>query len=264
MILQGMDLVIHSAAYVEAWGTKAQFWDANVNGTEQLLSVSKEAGIKKFIHISTEACLFHGQAMNNIDETYPYATNSPYLYSQTKAAAEKIVLAANVPSVFETMALRPRMVWGPGDQTILPELIKMIEKGAFMWINQGKPLTSSTHIYNFVHGVELAIEKGKGGEAYFITDAETVSVKAFITNLLETQQITPPKKSISPSIIRPLATIIEKTWRLFGIKTEPFITRFAVDIMSVNCTIKNDKARLHLGYQPIITMKEGLRQLKEM
>ena len=261
--LQGCELIIHSAAYVEAWGTKEQYWKINVEGSRQLLAVAHKAGVNKFIHISTEACLFYGQPMDNIDESYPYAENSPYLYSQTKAEAEKIVLAANRPNEFETVAIRPRMVWGPGDQTILPEVLKMIDKGSFMWIDHGKSLTSTTHIHNLVHGVELAIQKAKGGEAYFITDDEVLTMKEFLTALLDTQNITPSEKSISPYIMRPLAKIIENSWRLFGIKKEPPITRFAADIMSVNCTINIDKARRELGYAPVVSIKEGMAGMKE-
>ena len=261
--LNGIDLIIHSAAFVGVWGRKKQFWDANVKGTQQLLEVAKQAGIKRFIHIGTEACLFYGQSMDDVDETYPYALNSPYYYSQTKAEAEKSVLEANVPGSFETVSIRPRMVWGPKDQTILPELIKMVDRGMFIWINNGKYKTSVTHIDNFVHGVELAIEKGRGGEAYFITDEGFTTIKEFITQLLDTQNMTPTSKSISPSIIRPLAKVIEKTWRLIGIKKEPPITRLAIDFMSFNCTINIDKAKKELGYQPVIDMKTGMQQMKK-
>ena len=103
--LQNCDLIIHAAAYVEAWGTRQQYWDMNVEGTRQLLATAKEAGVKKFIHISSEATLFHGQTMDNIDETYPYPVSTPYLYSETKAEAEKLVLAANESNTFETNSI---------------------------------------------------------------------------------------------------------------------------------------------------------------
>ena len=260
--LRGIEVIIHSAAYVEAWGTMKQYWEANVEGTRQLLQVAQESGVKKFIHIGTEACLFYGQHMDNVDETYPYAFDSPYPYSSTKAEAEKSVLEANKPEVFETMSVRPRMVWGPGDQTILPEVLKMIEKGSFAWVNKGQALTSTTHIDNLVRGVELALSKGKGGEAYFITDEDVSSIKYFLSGLLDTQNVKPPTKSVPSYVLRPLARVVEGAWRLFGIKNEPPITRFAADMMSVNGTINIDKAKRELGYVPVINVEKGFRELK--
>ncbi|HFA47724.1 MAG TPA: NAD-dependent epimerase/dehydratase family protein [Bacteroidetes bacterium] len=262
--LHNCDLIVHAAAYVEAWGTRQQYWEINVEGTQQLTEVAKEAGVKKFIHISSEATLFYGQPMDNIDETYPYPKRTPYLYSETKAEAEKIVIAANLPGVFETISIRPRMVWGPGDRTVLPEVKKMIAAGSFMWVNNGAALTSTTHIYNLVKGVELAIEKGKGGEIYFITDDEIVTFKKFLTDMLATQNIVPPNKSIPGWLLSFMAYVIEKTWRLFGIKKEPPITRFAADIIAVNCTINIGKAKRELGYKPVISIAEGMEEMKNI
>jgi len=262
--LEGCDLIIHAAAYVEAWGTRKQYWDINVEGTKQLLATAKSTGVKKFIHISSEATLFYGQEMNNIDETYPYPKKTPYLYSETKAAAEKLVVLANQEGLFETVVIRPRMIWGPNDQTILPELIKLIDKGSFMWINNGKAKTSTVHISNLVHAIKLAIENGKGGEIYFITDDEIVSFRSFLTNLLNTQDIIPSHRSISGKISSFIALLLEKIWRIFQLKGEPPITRFAADIMTVNCTINIEKAKQYLNYSPILTIKEGMVELKEL
>ena len=258
------DLVIHAAAYVEAWGTLEQFSSINVDGTRQLLEIAKKAGVKKFIHIGTEAVLFHGQSMDNIDETYPYPKSSPYYYSTTKAAAEKLVLAANEPNLFETISMRPRLVWGPDDTTLLPEVIKLINAGSFMWVNKGKALTSTTHVSNFVEGVLCAIKNGKGGEAYFITDDEIITFKEFLTQLLHTQNITLTNKSVSRIVLSNLAMIIEKVWRIFHIKNEPPITRFAADIIAVNCTINIAKAKKELGYKPVLSIKEGMAQMPKL
>ncbi len=262
--LKKCELIIHAAAYVEAWGTRKQYWDINVEGTKQLIEIAKKAAVKKFIHISSEATLFYGQSMDNIDETYPYPKNTPYLYSETKAEAERIVIRANKTDGFETIVIRPRMIWGPGDQTILPELIKLINKGSFMWINKGKAKTSIVHIYNLVYAIKLAIEKGKGGEIYFITDDEIVTFKSFLTKLLATQGIVPPNKSIAGKISSLLALILEKIWRIFHLKGEPPITRFAADIMTVNCTINIAKAKRELNYKPIISIEKGMQELEKM
>lgn len=258
--LAGSDIVIHCAAFVKQWGTPDQFWQGNVEGTEQLLRAARDAGVKRFIHIGTEAALFHGQHMRDIDETYPRATHSPYLYSSTKAIAEQRVLAANTPG-FATLSIRPRFVWGPGDQTVLPVLMQMVQKKQFMWIDCGTAVTSTTHIANLVHAVTQTLTLGNGGNAYFVTDAGTTTFREFITALLATQKLIPPDKSINATGARILAAIIESIWRLFRIKKDPPLTRFAAAMMSSDCTIRCDKAMRELQYAPVITREQGLAEL---
>jgi nucleoside-diphosphate-sugar epimerase len=258
--LAGCDVVIHCAAFVKQWGTREQFWETNVVGTQQLLRVAREAGVKRFIHIGTEAALFYGQHMRAIDETYPYPKNSPFLYSATKAIAEQRVLAANA-SGFTTLAIRPRFVWGPGDQTILPALIKMVASKQFMWIDNGKAVSSTTHIANLVQGVTLALTRGHGGNAYFVTDPGTTTLREFLTALLATRGVVPPDKSISSSGAQFFAAATETVWRLFGIKSDPPLTRFTAAMMSHDCTIKCDKAQRDLHYAPAITREQGLAEL---
>ena len=258
--LAGCEVVIHCAAFVKQWGTREQFWRTNVDGTAQLLQAARQAGVTRFIHVGTEAALFHGQDMREIDETYPYPTHTPFLYPETKAAAEKLVLAANAPG-FETLSLRPRFVWGPGDQTILPVVKKMVSTGMFMWIDQGRARTSTTHIANFVHAVTLALSHGRSGQAYFITDDSTTTVREFLTALLKTQGIMMPNTSIPGPLARALAKILEGVWHLLKLKSEPPLTYFAAAMASSECTIRMDKARAELGYAPVITREEGLAEL---
>ncbi|MCP4442494.1 MAG: NAD-dependent epimerase/dehydratase family protein [Aureispira sp.] len=261
--LKDIDLIIHSAAFVEEWGTRQQFWQANVEGTRQLLDVAKKAGVKKFMHISTEATLFNGQDMIDIDENYPYPDSTPFLYSETKREAEKLVIKANQQDQFETVVIRPRLIWGPGDLTVLPATLKMVKSGSFRWIDHGKNKTATVHIDNLVHGILLAIDKARAGQIYFITDDEEWTIKDFLTGLLATQNVTAPNKNISKGMLRRVASVLDEIWRLFRIKKAPPITKFAANIMSADCTINLAKAKKELGYQPVISVQEGFDQLKK-
>lgn len=256
------DVVIHCAAYVEPWGRYQDFYDVNVEGTRRLLALAREAGVRRFIHVSTEAVLFHGQDMYEIDETYPYPAHSPYHYSETKRLAEQLVIAANVPGEFETIVLRPRLVWGEGDETILPNLCEMVDKGRFRWIGGGDYLTSSCNIHNFVEAVVLAMDRGRGGEVYFITDREIHTMRDFLTQLLATAGRVPKDSSVPSGLLRFGAWCIEAVWRLFRIRRKPPVTRFSAAIMSANCTIASKKAETELGYAPVVTVEEGMAQLR--
>lgn len=264
-ILHGCEVIVHCAAYVELWGTLDQFWQANVEGTAQLLDVAKQAGVRRFIHIGTEAALFRGQHMRDIDETYPYPKSTPYYYSRTKAEAERRAFKANDrQSGFTTISIRPRTVWGPGDQTVLPEILGMIERGAFAWIDGGGHRTSTTHIDNLVHSVMLALDKGQGGNAYFFTDDEVVTFKDFFGRLIATQGVEVSAKSVPGFILRGLAFVVETVWRLLRLKSSPPITRFAAAIMSRDCTIRIDKAKAELGFLPVTSIDDGMTAMGKL
>jgi nucleoside-diphosphate-sugar epimerase len=261
--LTGCDVVIHCAAFVKQWGTNEQFWQGNVTGTEQLLEVARQAGVRRFIHIGTEAALFNGQHLRNVDESYAYPNSTPFLYSATKAAAEQRVLAANAPG-FETLSIRPRFVWGPGDQTVLPALVAMVQSGRFAWIDGGQSLTSTTHIANLVHGVRLALLHGRGGNAYFVLDDGVTTFKEFLTALLKTRGVDVSDKSMPSGVATFAATMMELAWRLFRLSSEPPLTRFAVSMMSHDCTLNDSKARRELNYAPVISRERALSELSTL
>ncbi len=261
--LKGMDVVIHAAAYVEPWGKFKYFWEANVEGTRRMLEAAREAGVKRFIHVSTESVLFRGQDLNDVDETHPYPAKSPFPYSETKKEAEKLVLAANEPGTFTALSLRPRLVWGPGDTTILKNLCQLVDKGDFRWINKGKALTSTCYIENFAQAVELALEKGRGGEAYFITDDEVLTVRSLVDQMLASTGRKASNKNLGYGFARFAAWGIEGVWKTLGIKKQPPVTRFSVAIIACNCTIRIDKAKKELGYQPEFSIARGMKKLKE-
>lgn len=255
--LQGIDTIIHAAAFVEAWGPKDAWFKSNVLGTQAVLDAARGAGVKRFIHIGTEAGIVHGQHIEGADESYPLAPNSPYPYCATKAQAEMRVREANAPG-FTTIVLRPRFIWGPGDTTLLPTVEAMAKAGKWMWIDGGKAKTSTTHIANLVHAIELALMKGEGGEAYFILDDGEVSMRDIISGMAASKGLTLPDKSIPSWLADTLGRVSEGIWRLFGLKSEPPLTRHAAMVMSRNCTLKGEKARAGLGYAPVISREEGL------
>jgi len=260
--LKGCEAIVHCAAYVEEWGPWVIYEKLNVEGTRQLLEVAKQAGVKRFVHIGTEAALFYGQHMRGVDETYPLALKSPFPYSRTKAKAEKLVRDANDPQGgFETIILRPRMIWGPDDQTVLQAVKGMAQAGKFAWIDGGRAMTSTTHIDNLVSAMGLALTRGTGGEAYFILDDGQISIREFLTSYLATQNVDLGKKSMPGWFLRGLSNVTEPIWRGLNLKSAPPITKFTAHIMSRECTLIGDKAREGLGYKPVITRAQGLKDI---
>ena len=163
---------------------------------------------------------------------------------------------------FETVVLRPRFVWGAGDTTLLPEIIAATEAGRFAWVGGGRHLTSITHVDNVVEGLLLAAERGRSGEAYFVTDGEPVVFREFISEMLRTRGRRAARALGAGAGRRPrVARGGELAWRLLPLPGEPPLTRFALWAASQECTIDDSKARRELGYAPIVSREEGLAEL---
>jgi len=260
-MMQGCDAVIHAAAFVEEWGTRAEFEEANVHGTQRALDAAKAAGVKRFILVGTEAALFNGADLNDVDETAPYANPQRFLYPETKAEAERRVLAANADG-FTTISIRPRLVWGPRDASVLPAVLEVAQKGGWAWFDGGKQRTSTTHVFNLVKGLELALTHGRGGEAYFVCDDGTTTMHDFLSASAATHGVTLPERSIPKWLMRGLAALIEGIWKLFGLKRRPPFTRFSISMMSASVTVNASKAKRELGYTPVLSVDEGLAALR--
>lgn len=254
------EIVLHCAAFVEQWGPRDAWKRFNVDGTARLLMAAREAGAKRFIHIGTEAALFHGQHLRGVEKTYPLAPHSPYPYSSTKAQAELLVREANGPG-FETIVLRPRFIWGPGDTTLLPTIEAMARAGKFMWVDGGRAMTSTTHIDNLVHAIDLALTKGRGGEAYFILDDGVRPMRDMIAGMAASRGVALADRSVPGWFADALGATCEGLWRALPLKGEPPLTRFSAMIMSRDSVLKDDKARADLGYAPVVSVEAGMRQL---
>jgi nucleoside-diphosphate-sugar epimerase len=257
---EGCDVTFHLAAHVAEWGTREEFERGNVDGTRNALEASRSAGVRRFVHCGTEAAILAGQALDGADESEPLRPDSPALYSATKAEAEALVRDADGDEI-ETVVVRPRFVWGRGDTTLLPEIVAGVEAGRFAWVDGGEHRTSITHVENVVEGLLAGAERGRGGEAYFITDGDAVVFREFISELLRTQGVEPPERQVPGWLAGAIARGGELAWTLLPLKGSPPLTRFAFWAASKDCVLDDSKARAELGYAPVITRERGLAEL---
>jgi nucleoside-diphosphate-sugar epimerase len=256
----GADVAFHAAAKVEDWGDPEEFERLNVGGTANVIAACREAGVRRLVHVGTEAALMAGQPLVGVDEDAPLRPDSPVLYSATKAKAEQLVRAANGNGL-ETVVIRPRFVWGRGDTTLLPTLVELVRSGRFRWIGGGGQLTATTHIDNTVEGLWLAATKAPAGGVYFVTDGGSVVFREFVSRMLQTQGVEPPTGSLPAGVAGAVAGGAERLWRLLRRPGRPPVTRFSVWVSSQECTIDIGRAQRELGYQPIKSREEGLAEL---
>jgi nucleoside-diphosphate-sugar epimerase len=256
---EGCELAFHAAAKVEDWGDPADFERLNVRGTQNVIDACRDAGVRRLVHVGTEAALMVGQPLINVDESAPLRPDSAALYSSSKAKAEQLVRDAGG---LETVVVRPRFVWGRGDTSLLPTIIEMVTSGRFRWIGGGGQLSATTHIDNTVEGLWLAATKAPAGSVYFVTDGEPAVFREFLTELLATQGVTVPDKSVPAGVARVAAAASERIWRLLKRPGPPPLTRFAVWVSSQECTIDISRAERELGYRPVISRETGLAELR--
>ena len=261
--LAGCEAVIHCAARAEDWGSRQQFFSANVEGTRRLLAAARAAGARRFVHVGTEAALFTGGDLAGVDESIPLPPPEAhrFLYPESKAEAERLVVAANSAEL-RTVVIRPRLVWGPGDTSVMGTVREMAEQGGFWWLDQGRHTTSTCHVDNLGEALLLALERGEPGRAYFVTDGQDQTMRTFLTALMETQGVRLPERSLPGWLGRAMAWAIEGVWGAVGRAGRPPITRFAISMMSATVTVRDAAARRDLGYRPIRTVAEGMAELR--
>ena len=260
--MRGCDVAFHCAATLGEWGDRESFEHGNVEGTRNVLEAARRSGVRRVVHVGTEAALLAGDPLVMVDEHAPLRPDSPALYSSTKAKAEQQVIAAAGDDL-EALVVRPRLVWGPGDTTITPTLVEMVKNGRFAWIGGGHHMTSTTHVDNVVEGLVLAADNGASGAAYFVTDGEPIEFREFITRLLATQGVSAPKRSLPRGLARAIAGGGERLWSLLPLPGQPPVTRLAFWLSALETTIDISRARNELGYAPVRTIDDGLQELAQ-
>jgi nucleoside-diphosphate-sugar epimerase len=255
--IEDCEVAFHAAAKVGDWGDPVEFERVNVQGTRNVVDACRAGGVRRLVHVGTEAALMAGQPLVNVDETAELRPDSPVLYSSTKAKAEAIVRGADL----ETAVVRPRFVWGKGDTTLLPEIVELVRSGRFRWVGGGRHLTATTHIDNTVEGLWLAATRGPARGVWFVTDGEPVVFRDFITALVGTQGVEIPDKSVPAPVANAAARASEGLWRRLRRPGNPPLTRFATWVSAQECTIDISRAERELGYRPVRTREEGLLEM---
>lgn len=257
--MRGVEIVHHlAAAFRELDVPNSYYTEVNVKGTENVLEAARKEGVRKFIYCST--CGVHGNVDNPPgDESAPI--NAADYYQQTKYNAEPVVFEYNrngLPSV----VLRPAAIYGPGDPERFFMIFKRVANGTFPMFGGGQTLYHPLYIDNLVDAFLLAQKEGKGdGEAYLIADQEYVGIEDLVSRTAKALGVTVkiPHYPIWPLIIA--GHVFEKICKPFKI-TPPIFPR-RVDWYRQNRAFNINKAKRELGYNPVVSLDEGLKRTAE-
>jgi 3beta-hydroxy-delta5-steroid dehydrogenase/steroid delta-isomerase len=264
----GVGTVFHAAALINLCGvassaTRKLVHDVNVGGTQNLLDACLAQGVKHFVYTSSNNVVFDRVIVRG-DETEAYATRHFDLYTETKILAEKRVLAVGKEKVLKTCALRPGGIWGPGaGGVMIDKVLDQLAKGPLAARVGAGGMADNTHVDNLAEAQLLAAKalhdkpELVSGEAYFITDGEPMDPMAWFKPLFDELGQTMPTRQMPGWFMYWLGYMFEWVARLGGPK--PMVTRVEVLKITREHSFKLDKAKAHLGYEPVITSAQGLR-----
>lgn len=264
----GAGTVFHVAGRVGVWGPEEDFFRVNFDGTGQVLTACRRAGVPRLVYTSSPSVVYNGGNLAGVDETAPLCRDAPCAYPTSKAAAERLVTTAHSPTL-STVSLRPHLVWGPGDKNVVPRVLTQARRGLLRIIGGGRNLVDCTHITNVVDAHLLAeaalrIPGGPaGGRAYFITNGEPVVLWDWVNELLRGVCIPELTRHLSLPAAYRIGGLLESAWRLLRLKGEPPMTRFVAKELATDHWFRIDAARRDLGYTPRVSMAEGTAGLIE-
>ena len=259
---EGVDAVFHVAARAGVWGSWESFYGPNVIGTRNVLSACRKWQVKRLVYTSTPSVVFNGDSIRGGDESLPYGKNWLCHYAETKALAEQEALAANSEKL-QVVALRPHLIFGPGDPHLLPRVVESVKAGRLRIVGDGSAKVDVSYVGN-VADAHLdafdALERGKGaGQAYFISQGEPVDLWPWLNSILEGLGQPPLTQKIPLPLAYGIGALCEGVWKVLRRRTDPPITRFVAVELAKDHYFDIRKAQHVLGYQPRVPMNEALK-----
>jgi nucleoside-diphosphate-sugar epimerase len=258
--MKGCRLVVHGAARFRQPGGFDAYRRDNVDGTQNMLAAAKAEGVERFVWIGAAGSLIGGRRIEDADESWPLNEPGYSPYFATKAVADRAVRAANTAG-FTTVVVRPGWVWGVGDSG-LDGIAEATRAGKMVFIDGGRHRIVTSHVTNTVQGVVLALEKGRGGESYYVFDDGAISIRDFISGALAARGLEAPKKKVPAAVAWIMGSIMEAAWKIFRRPGLPPVTRELVRLNSGPFLVSDAKARRELGYAPLIARDEGFAEMK--
>ncbi len=264
----GRDAVFHNAAKAGAWGSYASYHRANVLGTRNVLDACRGLGIRRLVYTSSPSVTHRAthRVEGGTADSVPYGEGFKAPYATTKAIAERAVLAAN-DSTLATVALRPRLIWGPGDNNILPRLVERANAGRLRIVGDGNNKVDSTYIDNAAQAhfdafEHLAPGSACAGRAYFISNGEPLPMRELVNSLLQAAGAPAVDKHIPFAAAYAVGVVCEGLWHALPLQGEPPMTRFLAEQLATTHWYSMEPARRDFGYVPTVSVAEGLLRLR--
>ena len=262
---RGCDIVFHVAAKAEVWGSTESYHRANVVGTDNVLKACSAEAIQRLVYTSTHSVTFAGTDQIGVEESAPYAERYLSDYPRTKSIAERRVLESNGADL-ATVALRPHLIWGPGDPHLVPRILDRGRSGTLCLLGDRPNEVDSVYVDNAADAHVLAADllapgSAIAGKAYFISQGEPLPLADLVNRILAAGGLPPVKRRIPAGVAYFWGALMESVYGLLGIENEPPLTRFVARQLSTAHWFDISAARRDLGYEPAISLDEGMERL---
>jgi nucleoside-diphosphate-sugar epimerase len=263
--LKDIDTIFHTAAIPGIWGPAKEFYSINVQGTENIIKACRNNLVRKLVFTSSPSVVFGNSSLEGVDESTPYPDKYLCDYPRTKAIAEKLILDANCSNLF-TVAIRPHLIWGPGDPHLVPRILQKASNNKLMIVGEGKNKVDIIYIDNAVSAHLKACEAlgphgNVAGKVYFVSDGKPIILWEWIANLLNRMGRPNVSRKISYDTAAKLGAILEGIYGILRIKSEPPMTRFLASQLATSHYFNISRAKKDFGYQPLISHEEGMNRL---
>src|SRR5262249_15401387 len=263
----GVDAVFHVAAVAGIWGPWDHFHGINTVGTENIIAACRKHRVPRLLYTSSPSVIYDGRDHLHADESLPYPAQYLCHYPHTKALAERAVLAANGTDGLSTVALRPHLIWGPRDNHLIPRIVARARAGKLRRVGRGDNLISMSYVENAAHAHVLAADRlapgsAVAGQPYFINEPEPVNLWDWGNRLLAMAGLPPVTRWISKGPAYAAGAVLEKAYALLNLPGEPPMTRFLAQQLSGAHVYDIGKATRDFGYEPIVSVVEGLKRLE--
>jgi nucleoside-diphosphate-sugar epimerase len=262
----GCDVVFHVAAKAGVAGRYRDYYRANVEATQRVLDASRATGVQRLVYTSSPSVVFDGSDMEGVDESVPYPAHYHAPYPATKAQAERLILAANGAEL-ATVALRPHLIWGPGDNHLVPRILARGRAGRLRRVGKECKYVDSTYIDNAAEAHLNAADRLSpgatcAGKAYFISNGEPMPTWDLVNRILAAGGVGPVTRSVPPWLAYGAGAVLEAVYAVLWPDAEPPMTRFVARELATSHWFDLSGARRDLGYEPRISIDEGLRRLQ--
>jgi nucleoside-diphosphate-sugar epimerase len=262
--VQGAEGVIHLAAKVSFTGRAAEFYEVNVEGTRRLLRVARDAGVRDFVFVSSPSAANSGAAIAGLGAEPADPQRAHGDYSRTKAEAELLALAEDDPG-FRVAAVRPHIVWGPGDTQLVERVLQRAKRRRLPLLDAGAALIDTTYVDNAASAIVAALHRMEHvhGKALVVTNGEPRPIGELLAGICASGGVPVPSWAVPGGVARAAGTVVEKLWTWAGRKEEPPMTRFLAEQLSTAHWFDQRETRKLLDWTPEVSLDEGLARLAE-
>lgn len=254
--VQGIERVYHCAALSTDWGDRESFYAANVTGVSNILEAALEAGVSKFIHVSTTDV--YGYPNAPVDETASFQLRG-WHYGDTKIEGERLVWGYYKKHGLPITVVRPVSIYGPRSDSLIVEIVELLKTGDMVHIGKGQKSAGLAYVTNVVDLILRSADNERSvGQAYNASDGSEVTWRQYIDRLAEIVGVDSPRIVIPYRIAYFTGWLMEKAYGGFKIKSRPLLTRLAAELFGTDQGYSINKARQELGYEPKVHFDEGI------